>query len=84
MRTIYVKFKDSGTFYLSDDNEWICTHENAYIDKACCSGHYSDGSPSCWCYGVDNVVCPSTDCTDIKDWETEDLFNRLNGGRDER
>lgn len=79
MKTIQVKFKDSGTFALSEDNEWVCTHEDAYIEPACCSSAGSSGYIECGCGGQDAVICPSIGCTDIQDWEIDDLLDRLRG-----
>ena len=62
---------------LSEDNEWVCAHEDAYIEKACCSTRGSSGYIECGCGGQDGVLCPSTGCTGIMDWEIDDLFDRL-------
>ena len=79
MKTIKVISKDSGVFALSEDNEWVCTHDDAYIDPACCSSVGSSGYIECGCGGQDGVICPSTGCTGIMDWEIDDLMDRLRG-----
>lgn len=75
MKTIQVSYKDSGMFALSEDNEWVCAHQDAYIEKACCGA----GTTDCGCYGRDSVLCPSIGCTGIQDWEINDLFETLGG-----
>jgi hypothetical protein len=79
MALIKIKQYDTGVFALSEDNEWVCTHEDAYIERACCSGYDSEGLPSCGCHGQDGVICPAIDCTDIQEWEIDGLFDRLEG-----
>lgn len=78
--TINIKEYPSTTFELSEDGEWLCNHEEAYIERACCSGIDSEGNPSCACHGQDGVICPAWDCTGIQDWQIEDLFDRLDPG----
>lgn len=46
----------------------ICTHPNAYVEKACCSSPDSDtGLFSCGCGGQDSVICPDCDQTLTED-----------------
>jgi len=56
-----------------------CTHEEAYIEKACCSptdvGDH--GYVECGCGGQDSVVCPTQDCQGISDNEAEKLWEIL-------
>lgn len=83
MTHINIKTKDTGVFALTEDGDWVCTHEDAYIERACCLGYDNEGNVSCGCYGQDGVLCPSTGCTDIQEWEVDGLFDRLQGGDDE-
>lgn len=83
MTHINIKQRDTGVFALTEDGEWVCTHEDAYIEKACCTSVGSSGYIECGCGGRDAVICPSTGCTDIEDWEVDGLFDRLQGGDDE-
>lgn len=53
---------------VSIDVERICTHPNAYIEKACCSTRGSSGMIECGCGGMSTVECP--DCDDQLDDET--------------
>jgi len=59
------------------DVEVICTHPEAYIDKACCSPNQA--LVECGCGGQDSVVCPNPKCQGIDDSEVDDLFERLAG-----
>lgn len=75
---ITVKEYPSTTLELSEDGEWLCNHEEAYIERACCSNPVdSNGNITCGCYGRDSVICPAWDCTGIEDWQVDDLFDRL-------
>ena len=70
--------KDASTTYkMTEDGEFVCAHEDAYIEKACCSGFDSENNPSCGCHGQDSVICPALDCDGIQDWEVDELFDRL-------
>lgn len=59
------------------DGEIYCSHEEAYVEKACCSGPDSDGLIQCGCQGMDSIICPDNNCTGIQDWEIEDLWERM-------
>jgi hypothetical protein len=52
-----------------------CQHEDAYIEKACCSPFQR--IVECGCGGRDEVICPNEHCTGIKDSEVDELFERL-------
>lgn len=51
-----------------------CSHEDAYIEKPCCSG---GRIIECGCQGRSSVICPNPHCTGIKDDELDKLFERL-------
>lgn len=51
-----------------------CTHEDAYIMRACCSPFQR--LVECACQGIDQIVCPNDACTGVKDHEIDDLFER--------
>lgn len=61
------------------DVEVICTHPEAYIEKACCSTRSSNGLIECGCGGMDSVICPNPKCQGISDDEVDNLFERLAG-----
>lgn len=61
------------------DVEVICTHPEAYIEKACCSG---SGLIECGCGGRDEVICPNPNCQGISENEVDDLFDRLAGDQE--
>ena len=80
---VHIQIQDrSTTFVMNEDWEFVCNHEDAYIDPACCSGIDSEGNVSCGCHGQDGVLCPAWDCTGIQDHEIDDLFDRLRPERD--
>lgn len=56
------------------DNQ--CKHEEAYIEKACCSPFAigDSGNVECACGGRDSVVCPDPLCDGIDEREVEILF----------
>lgn len=81
--TLTIRQYPSATFEMNEDGEFVCNHEEAYIERACCSGRDSEGNPSCACHGVDGIMCPAFDCTGIQDWEIEDLFDKLEGNFDD-
>lgn len=62
------------------DVEVICTHPEAYIEKACCSPFQV--IVECGCGGRDSVVCPNPNCQGIADDEVDTLFDRLAGDRE--
>lgn len=80
---VQVKEYPTATFELQEDGVWRCNHEEAYIEPACCSGRDSEGNPSCACHGVDGIICPAIDCTDIQEWEIEALYDSLRSWPDE-
>lgn len=61
------------------DVEVICTHHEAYIEKACCTTAGSSGMIECGCGGQDSVICPNPRCQGIDDSEVDGLFERLAG-----
>ena len=67
----------SSTFKLAEWNDFVCTHDQAYIQKACCTVPDEGGLYFCACGGQDSVVCPAIDCTGIEDFEVDELFERL-------
>lgn len=80
---VHIPIRDLSTaFVMTEDGEFVCSHEDAYIDPACCSGIDSEGNVSCGCHGQDGVLCPATDCTGIQEHEVDDLFDRLRPERD--
>lgn len=80
MKKITIKLTDTGLFKLSEDGDWVCAHDEAYIEKACCSTVGTSGYIECGCGGRDSIVCPSYHCTGIMDWEIDDLFDQAGGG----
>lgn len=60
----------------------VCTHPNAYIEKACCSPFDigDSGYIECGCGGQDSIICPATTCTGIQEYEIDELFERLLNG----
>ena len=76
-RVIIVRENDEVYRFDFELQQLVCTHVNAYIDKACCSSVGSSGYIECGCGGVDAVMCPNNDCTDIQDYEVDELFERL-------
>ncbi len=54
-----------------------CSHEDAYIDKACCTTPGDSGYIECGCGGMDSVLCPNPKCTGILDHEIDELFRIL-------
>lgn len=76
--TTAVVREDKETYtYDFEMGEMVCNHDNAYIEKACCSSVGSSGNIECGCGGRDSVVCDNKDCTGIQDFEVEELFERL-------
>lgn len=63
------------SYELSEDGEFLCTHENAEIERACCSGRDSEGNPSCACHGQDSVWCPNPDCSGLTDNDIERILD---------
>jgi len=83
MATLAVKDLTPTELVMNEDGEFVCPHEDAYIEKACCSGIDSDGNPSCGCHGQDDVICPAIDCTGIQNHEINALFKHIIGGYDD-
>lgn len=79
MATIAVKDLTPTELVMNEDGEFVCPHEDAYIEKACCPG----GTRDCGCQGLDTVECPAIDCTGIQDHEVDALFERIIGGYDD-
>lgn len=71
---INVKSIDRGTFLLTEWGEWVCAHEDVYIEPACCNGIDSEGNTDCGCYGRDQLICPNMLCTGVEDYEIDRLF----------
>lgn len=82
MMPIHIPVQDKDVRQVIDV-EVICTHPDAYIDKACCSGPGPNGVVECGCGGQDSVICPNPNCQGIDDNEVDDLFDRLAGDREE-
>jgi len=59
---INIKQIDGGTFELKEDH-WVCTHEDSFIEKACCAV----GTEDCDCKGRDYKVCPNKFCTGLEE-----------------
>ncbi len=74
--TIAIKEYPSETYELID-GEFEPQHEDAELDRACCSGRDSEGNPSCGCGGSDGVYCPAVDCPGIRDYQIDALMDRL-------
>jgi hypothetical protein len=75
---VKIKQYNEATMALVDGDYWKCTHEDAYIEAACCNGSPDEaGRDTCGCHGNDAIVCPAFDCTGIQDYEIDDLFERL-------
>jgi len=70
-----VKQIPTGTFQLTEDNEWHCTHEDIEVEPPCCSGRDSEGNPSCGCHGGYGVLCPAWDCDGVTDTEAENIID---------
>lgn len=67
----------STTYKMTEDGEFVCAHEEAYIEKACCSGVDSDGLIACGCHGQDGIICPALDCDGIQEHEIQTLIDWL-------
>jgi hypothetical protein len=76
---ILLKQPTNTIFRLTEDGEFACAHEEAYIVEACCSPFQvgESGYVECGCGGMDSVVCPAADCTGIQNFEIEELFERI-------
>lgn len=80
---IHITITASSTVAEQLDVAVICSHPEAYIEKACCSTPGSSGMIECGCGGQDSVVCPNPKCQGIDDNEVDQLFDRLAGDREE-
>lgn len=78
----FVEYKGEEYIWDEDLKQYLCTHQNAYIERACCSSVGSGGDIECGCGGVDSVVCDNPDCTGIENNEIDKLFAQV-GGYDE-
>lgn len=65
----------SHPYTMSEDGEFLCEHEDAEIERACCSGRDSEGNPSCACHGMDSVWCPNPDCTGLTQNDIERILD---------
>lgn len=65
------------TYQMDEDGQFVCAHESAYIEKACCSPFQlgSSGYIECGCGGRDSIICPNQECTGF----TEEDMVRLEG-----
>lgn len=72
--TINVKYRPTSTYELNEDGDFTCLHENAEVDRACCSGVDSDGLMSCGCGGMDSVYCDDCDNEDLTDSDVEAIL----------
>lgn len=73
MVNIFIKFDTPTVYRLDENGDMRCTHEEAFVERACCAV----ARPDCPCNGQDAVICPAIDCTGILPCEVEQLFNRL-------
>ena len=69
MSLIAVQYSNEK-YILTEDGEWACAHEDAYVEKACCP----PGTNDCGCRGMDSMVCPNDNCTGISEREAEEFF----------
>lgn len=75
-RRILVGF-ESHVYELSEDGEFVCTHNDATIEPPCCDGSPDEaGRYTCGCMGQESIVCNNPECTGIEDWQVDDLFER--------
>jgi hypothetical protein len=67
---------ESETYELNEDGEFVCTHANYEIEKACCSPFQigESGYIECGCQGRDSVFCPNINCTGLTDADVERIF----------
>ncbi len=72
-----------ATYELSEDNEFLCTHDEYEIEPPCCSGIDSEGNPSCGCHGGYSIICYNYDCTGITEHEAELILDTYHGGFDD-
>lgn len=63
------------TYSMTEDGDFLCDHNEAEIERACCSGRDSEGNPSCACHGQDAVWCPNPDCTGLTDNDVERILD---------
>lgn len=61
--------QNNASYYLTEDNEFECTHEHIVVEKACCSVSGSSGYIECGCGGMDRVECMNDECTGIYEWQ---------------
>ncbi len=66
----------SQDFYgiITEDGELKCTHPDAEIERACCSGTDSEGNISCGCHGQDSVYCSDCNNDDMTDQDVENIL----------
>ncbi len=72
-----VEYKDELYKWDEDLKQYLCLHQNAYIERACCSGYDSEGNLDCDCGGLDQLICDNPDCTGINHKDRERLLNEL-------
>ncbi len=77
MTTIPILQYQEAELVMNDDGQFLCEHEDAYIEKACCTTVGSSGYIECGCGGRDSVVCEASNCTGIEDFQVDALFDRL-------
>ncbi len=74
--TITVKLH-TAEIYEWVDGAFEPQHEDAYLEKACCSMPGSSGYIECGCGGRDSVLCPAVDCPGIADYQVDALIDKL-------
>lgn len=74
--TLEVK-QDQYTYTMNEDFEFVCDHNNAVIQKACCStlDRGSSGHIECGCGGMDFAICYNPNCTGITEEDADRIFN---------
>jgi hypothetical protein len=76
MKQITVK-QDESVYKMSEDGDFLCAHNDVWIEEACCFGRDSDGLIACGCQGLDSIVCNNNDCTGLEEWEVETLMENI-------
>lgn len=68
--TVTIKQIDTGTFQLTEDGVFHCTHEDAYAI------YEAGGDGITEPRGGWVIECPAYDCDGIEEWEFDDLLER--------
>lgn len=58
-----------ATYILSEDFEFLCSHENVEVEAPCCNGR------DCGCYGLYSVYCYNEDCTGLEQWQVDEIID---------